>query len=251
MKYFNLARETTHFKDSLKNHEQLHSPAGKFLRHAIFGMNDGLVSTLALLAGFVGAFMTQNVIIIAGVVEMMAGAISMALGTYISTKSQIEFYMREVKKERDDLEKKPTIEKEHVKEIYYNKGFRGKELNLIVTRLTSNKKIWLDVLVQEELGLSQTKMENPFTAGVVMFFAFVFGAFIPLSSFIFVPMTHALPTAIISSLFVLFLAGAIKTHFTGRHWLKSGFEMFLVGALATGVAYYAGSAIATFANYLL
>ena len=89
-----------HSEKNHDKHEKLHAPVGKFLRHAIFGMNDGLVSTLALMAGLVGAAMGKEVIVIAGLAEMMAGAISMSLGTYISTKSQLEFYGEEIEKEK-------------------------------------------------------------------------------------------------------------------------------------------------------
>ena len=236
---------------TLDEHRQLHAPSGKFLRHAIFGMNDGLVSTIALLAGLVGAGIGADIIIIAGFAEMLSGAISMSLGTYISTKSQIEFYKREVKKEMDDMERLPAVEKNHVKEIYRRKGFDGVELDKIVDRITSSKKIWLDVLVTEELGLSSSKIENAVTSGIVMFFAFVFGCFIPLSSFMFVPGEFALKTAIVSSLAILFLAGAGKTHFTGKNWIKSGIEMVVIGSLATFVAYYAGQFISHFIGYLV
>ena len=236
---------------SLADHRELHEPAGKFLRHAIFGMNDGLVSVLALTAGLTGALLSKNVVIIAGVTEMIAGAISMSLGTYISTKSQIEFYKREVKREREDMERLPKLERSHVKEIYRGKGFSGAELEKIVDKLTSNKRIWLDVLVNEELGLSNSKMENAFAAGVVMFFAFIIGSLIPLSSFFLLPLDFALRAAFISSLAILFLAGASKTHFTGRNWIKSGFEMVIVGALATFIAYYAGHFISGVVTFLV
>lgn len=236
---------------SLADHKELHAPAGKFLRHAIFGMNDGLVSVLALTAGLTGALLSKNIVIIAGVTEMIAGAISMSLGTYISTKSQIEFYKREVKREKEDMERLPNLEKSHVREIYRRKGFSGAELESVVNKITSDKRIWLDVLVNEELGLNNSKMENAFSAGLVMFFAFIFGALIPLSSFFMLPSAFALKAAIISSLAVLFLAGAGKTHFTGRNWIKSGSEMVFVGALATFVAYYAGHFIGGVVAYLV
>lgn len=240
-----------HSEKNHDKHEKLHAPVGKFLRHAIFGMNDGLVSTLALMAGLVGAAMGKEVIVIAGLAEMMAGAISMSLGTYISTKSQLEFYGEEIEKEKKDLECSPQMEKEHVREIYRRKGFVGKELDNVVKRLTSNKKRWLNILVNEELGLNNSKMENAVIAGVVMFFAFIFGAFVPLSSFVFVPMGFALKTAMASSLLLLFFVGAGKTHFTGRSWIKSGFEMVLVGALATGVAYYLGEFVSRYVSVLI
>jgi len=232
-------------------HERLHAPVGKFLRHAIFGMNDRLVSTLALMAGLAGAAMGKEVIVIAGLAEMMAGAISMSLGTYISTKSQLEFYGEEIEKEKKDLDNSPQMEKEHVREIYRRKGFVGKELDRVVERLTSNKKRWLNILVNEELGLNNSKMESAWISGVVMFFAFIIGAFIPLSSFVFVPMSFALKAAITSSLLLLFFVGAGKTHFTGRSWIKSGFEMVFVGILATGVAYYLGDFVSGYVAYLI
>jgi VIT1/CCC1 family predicted Fe2+/Mn2+ transporter len=94
-------------------------------------------------------------------------------------------------------------------------------------------------------------MENAFIAGAVMFVAFMFGAFIPLSSFMFVPMEFALKTAVISSLAILFFAGAGKTHFTGRNWFKSGIEMVIVGAVATFVAFYVGNFIGEYISYLV
>tara|TARA_Y100000310_G_scaffold285479_1_gene308960 strand:+ start:5221 stop:5985 length:765 start_codon:yes stop_codon:yes gene_type:complete len=233
------------------HHYALHRPAGKFLRHAVFGMNDGLVSTLALVAGLVGAYMQRNVIIIAGLAEMFAGAISMSLGTYISTKSQIEYYKREITREKKELERLPKLEKEHVRRIYKEKGFSGRELDRIVEKLTSNKQVWLDVLVSEELGLSRSKIENAFVAGIVMFFAFLFGAFIPISPYLFVPIEFALKTAIVASLGVMFLAGAGKTYFTGRNWFRSGIEMVCVGAIATFVAFYVGQFISQFVKYIV
>ncbi len=232
-------------------HEKLHAPVGKFLRNAIFGMNDGLVSTLALMAGLAGAAMGKEVIVIAGLAEMIAGAISMSLGTYISTKSQLEFYGEEIEKEKKDLNESPGMEKDQVREIYRRKGFVGKDLDSVVERLTANKKRWLNILVNEELGLNNSKMENAWVSGIVMFFAFIFGAFVPLSSFVFVPLDFALKTAMASSLLLLFFVGAGKTHFTGSNWIKSGFEMVFVGILATGVAYYLGEFVSGYVSYLI
>ena len=224
-------------------HKGFYHPEGRFLRPAIFGMNDGIVSLLALAAGLVGASMGKEVVIVAGLAEMFAGAISMSIGTYISTKSQLEFYNMEVMREKRDLERMPAVEKEHVREIYRKRGFKGKELDIVVNRLTSNKKIWLDVLIEEELGLSKGDGARPVASSVVMFFAFLCGAFIPLSVFFFIPLEFALKTAVVSGLMLLFFVGAGKTYFTGKNWFRSGFEMVFVGSLATWASFYIGGFI--------
>ncbi len=222
-------------------HLDITKPAGFFLEPAIFGVNDGIVSILALIAGFIAATVETKLIIIGGLVEIFSGAISMAIGTYISTKSKLEFYENEIRQSQCNITTNPTLEKKHLIALYREKGFKGKELKHIVAKIMSNKKVWKQVVVQEELGLTEYRVSKPFIAGLVMFFSFVFASFIPLLPFFFHQGTPAFHISAFSGLLVLFFVGMARTYFTGKHPIRSGIEMVLIGGIATLIAYSIGT----------
>ena len=225
----------------------VHHPSGMLIRDAIFGVNDGIVSMLALIAGLSAALMTNKVIIISALAESFAGALSMAIGSYISTKSQVEFMTHELQDETRNIIKKPKMERAHLAEIYRNKGFRGKELEAIVNKIMSNKKVWGDVMQREELGFSASSMQNPVNGGIVMFFSFLIASVIPLWPFFFMGADHiAFLVALFNGSVLLFVVGIGKTYFTGRHPLRSGIEMVVVGGIATALAYAVGTYIPLF-----
>ena len=127
------------------------------VREIVFGFNDGSVSTLALLAGVTGGALARGQILVAGFSGVIAGAISMAIGAYISSKSEIEHHQSEIKREEQEIEEIPEVEREEIRQIYMKKAdFAEEELDMIVNRITSDKKIWLDSMMIEELGLLRT-----------------------------------------------------------------------------------------------
>ena len=162
-----------------------HKSSGMLIRDAIFGVNDGIVSMLALIAGLSAALMTTKVIIISAFAEAFAGALSMAVGTYISTKSQMEFLQHELGDENRSVVQRPRLERKHLIEIYRKKGFQGKELESIVDKIMSNPKVWKDVMQREELGFSPAILQNPIHSGFVMFIAFLIASMVPLVPYFF------------------------------------------------------------------
>jgi vacuolar iron transporter family protein len=220
---------------------QQQNNTGGFLKEAIFGINDGVVSMLALVASLTAASISNNIIIIAGLAEMFAGAISMGIGSYISTKSKMEFIQRQLQSEDRSIEKNPKTEKKHLIDIYKKKGFKGKELTNVVNKIMSNKKVWKDVMQREELGYSTKVLENPAQGGVVMFCAFLIASFIPLIPFFTQPISEiALLAGIFNGIILLFIVGLGKAHYTGRNKITSAFEMVFVGSIATVLAYGIG-----------
>ena len=216
------------------------------IRPLIFGINDGLVSTIALIAGLNGAFLSKTIIIIASFAEMFAGSISMALGEYISSKSQIEYYKGEILKERQRLIKCPEVEKKDLEEIYKRKGFSGNDLKTIVKVITSNKQRWLDVLTQEELGLIKKRFDNPKEVGLMMFFSYILGCLIPLLPYFFISNSIAFLVSACFSGFFIFFVGALKSFVTKKDWLTSGLEMLFIAVFASLAAYYIGNYIGNF-----
>lgn len=230
-----------------KKEEVNHNINGKYIRSLIFGFNDGTVSNLALVAGLSGAMLGNKVVILGGLADMIAGAISMGLGNYIATKSQVEFYRHEYQREKEEIKTLPKLEIKEIEEIYRKKGFKGKELAMVVKRITSDKKRWVNVMMEEEMGMTRRSIENPVAVGLMTFGAFLLAAAIPVLPFFVLPVKEALILASVTCMSLLFAVGVAKTHYTGRDWLRSGMEMVIIGAIATLASYYLGD---FFNNYL-
>ncbi len=218
---------------------ETHNKGGKYIRDIVFGANDGLVSILALVAGVAGGVSNNKIILLAGIAGTLAGAISMGIGSYISNKSQIDFFKSEIEIERKELEEEPERELEELREIYKKKGFKGKELEKIIKVISSNKEVMLDVMIKEELGLD-TDFNNPLKAGVLSGIYFIFGSLPPILPFLF-NLKHPLLIAIIASLTGLFILGALKTLVTRKNLFLLGLESVVIGGLAMLLTYYVGT----------
>ncbi|MEM0343734.1 MAG: VIT1/CCC1 transporter family protein [Thermoplasmata archaeon] len=212
------------------------------VREIVFGFNDGSISTLALLAGVTGGALTHGQAIVAGISGVVAGATSMGIGAYISSKSEIEHHMSEIERERREIESIPEVEREEILQIYRKKApFTEEELATIVGRITSDKDVWLDSMMKEELGLFEERFEKPSKLALVMFAAFLTGGLVPVIPFLVlnVPLT-ALVVASAVTFLSLFAIGVWKTTFTHKSWWKSGSEMVFIGVLATVIPYLIG-----------
>lgn len=227
-------------RKNLEEGEKWHKKTN--VREIVFGFNDGSISILALLAGVTGGALAQNQIIVAGISGVVAGAISMGIGAYISSKSEIEHHRSEITREMREIEQMPKVEREEVRQIYRKKAhFTEKELDIIVDRIASDKEAWLDTMMKEELGLFEERFERPTKLGFVMLIAFLAGGSIPIIPFfILQPPLSSLTAAAILTFASLFIVGLWKTTFTERYWLASGLEMVAVGVLATVVPYIIG-----------
>jgi predicted membrane protein (TIGR00267 family) len=226
--------------ENLEEGERWHKKVN--VREIVFGFNDGSISTLALLAGVTGGALARGHILIAGFSGVVAGAISMAIGAYISSKSEFEHHKSEIEREKREIEEVPEIEREEIRQIYMKKAdFSEEELSFIANRITGDKKTWLDSMMKEELGLFEERFENPLEVGLIMLAAFLVGGLVPIMPFLLLstPQTGLLAASFVT--FVsLFSIGVWKTTFTSKHWLLSGLEMVFVGILATVIPYLIG-----------
>lgn len=227
------------------------SKRSELIRPIIFGMNDALVSEIALIAGLSGAVLSSNIIILAGITEAVAGAISMSVGTYISSKSKVEYYEGEIDEEKTKMFLNPLLVKKEIEKIYKRKGFQGKDLKKIVDIICSNKKHCLKELVEGDLGLVKKRFDKPKKEAVAMGISYGVSSMFPLAPFFLISSSNILTqqNALILSLFitatVLFFAGVYKTKFTGRNWLKSGLEMVAIGLVTSGIGYLIGTLLAS------
>lgn len=232
---------------AIKQHQAMeHRTGGKYIRQFIFGTEDGLVGGLGLITGVFVATLNPSLVILAGIALMLTQAVSMGAGVYLSVKSQGEVYDRLLEKEKEEIRKVPAVEREEVRQIYKEHGFKGKELENIVKKITSNKKTWLSVMMTEEYGLSKKGLENPGIATLVMALSVMVGAFVPLVPYFFLTSTVAIIASIAATIVGLFLFGSVKTIFTKRNWVKSGMEMVVVGVAAAGAGYLIGNMFSLF-----
>jgi VIT1/CCC1 family predicted Fe2+/Mn2+ transporter len=227
-------------KRNLEDGERWHKKVN--VREIVFGFNDGSISTLALLSGVTGGALAHGQAVVAGIAGVVGGAISMAIGAYISSKSEIEHHKSEIEREKREIEEVPEVEREEIRQIYRKKApFTEDELDLVIGRITADKGVWLDSMIKEELGLFEERFERPTKLALIMFAAFLAGGLLPIVPFIAIMATQTSLLAAAAVVFVsLFLIGVWKTSFTDKNWLLSGGEMVLIGILATVIPYLIG-----------
>jgi vacuolar iron transporter family protein len=228
--------------------ESFHLEGGEIIRQVTFGLNDGVVSIFALLAGLVGAGQSSETILITLLAASVAGALSMAAGEYVSNKSEADFYRHEIEQERLEIELCPHIEREELTLIYRRKGFEGELLIEIVDTIVKDKGLWVKEMVAGELGVVDVEQEGGFKTSLVILFSFISGAAFPTLPYLLAgPMGLEAQSTFVAAtcvtVFGLFGAGAMKKYVTGVSWAKSGFEMLLVGFFAFIVSFLIGLAI--------
>ena len=215
--------------------------SGGNLRAAVFGVNDGLVSNASLILGVAGATADAKMILTSGVAGLLAGALSMAAGEYISMRSQRELFEYQIALEQAELEEYPEEETEELALIYHARGVPMAQARALAAELMKDPNHALDTLAREELGLNPDDLGSPWGAAISSFLAFTGGAIISLLPFLFGMAQGAVVTAALLSGVGLFAVGAVLSLFTGRHALLSGLRMVLIGGGAGAVTYLIGS----------
>src|SRR2546423_12474598 len=196
--------------------------AGGALRAAVFGVNDGLVSNILLILGVAGGTSNRNIILLAGLAGLLAGAFSMAAGEWVSVQSQRELYEREIAVEREELDAFPEEELEELILIYQAKGLAEEEATALATRIMRQPESALDTLTREELGLAPGDLGSPWVAATSSFAAFAVGALIPGLPFLAGAGTAAPVVAILFSAVTPFVVGAALAPPTRRTPLRGG-----------------------------
>ena len=223
-------------------HDHSHADvSGGWLRAAVFGAMDGLVSNTALVAGVAGGGVAPRAVVLSGVAGLIAGAISMALGEYTSVKTQNEQLDLEVAKERHELEVNPEGELAELVEMLRARGVDERLAHQVAVQLSRDPETALRLHIVAELGLSPEDKPSPRTAAVTSLLTFSLGALLPLLPYLFgVPLLWA---ALVCGGIGLVIAGALSSLFTPRPWWYAGLRQLLFGAIAAGATYAIGSAI--------
>jgi len=214
-------------------HMEPHLKESSSMRDFVFGYGDGVNTSLGIAAGVGGADVSSDIIILAALVAMFTGAKAMAVQNYLAVKSQRELLKSEIDREIWEIENKPEDEKQEIEDIYKAKGFSGKELEMVVNKIISDKKVWLDTMLTEELNLNLEIVGHPIKSALRMFGSFLVGGILPIIPFFFADGFTPLFIAIGISLSSSFIVGAVKSKMANISIIKGGIEM---AALGTGIA---------------
>lgn len=220
------------------------SVGGNALRAAVLGANDGLVSNMSLVMGIAGAAAENNTILLTGIAGLLAGAISMALGEWLSVQSSRELFMRQIALEAEELEASPEQEEMELALIYQAKGIDKEKSAEMAKRIISDKETALDTLVREELGIDKAELGgSSWEAAMTSFFLFAIGAIIPVFPFFFTNGSMAIYISLALGTIGLFGIGSATSLFTGRSVLFSGSRQVLFGLTAAAITYGVGHLI--------
>lgn len=213
------------------------------IRAAVFGINDGVVSNVALILGVAAAGSENSSVVLAGLAGTLAGAFSMGAGEYISVASQRDLMARQIDIERRELRDAPEEEQEELEAILRSKGLEPAQAKEVAAAIFKDPEKALETMVREELGLDPNDLGSPMGAAIPSFFAFCIGALLPLVPFLLSSgITAAVMSAVIAGT-VLAAVGALIGTLSGTGAFRSAFRMVALASVAAGVTIALGRAI--------
>ena len=223
------------------------------IREVVFGAQDGLVSTLAVVAAVAGATSDNRAVLIAGLASAMAGVFSMAVGEYMGSKSQDEIFDWHIADERAEVETRPREAEAEVAWLFMEEGMPADDAWTAAEIIGRHPESLLATMVAKELGLQYSVGDDtagsPFRGALFMGGSFAAGAVFPVLPFLFTEGIPALAAATALTGLVLFVIGAVKARWTARSWLVSGLEILSLAAVAGVAGYLFGSVLPTLLGF--
>jgi vacuolar iron transporter family protein len=220
-------------------HVEKHFTASESVRDVVIGMADGLTVPFALAAGLSAAVTSTDVIVTAGLAEVVAGAIAMGLGGYLAARTDAEHYAAEEQREHQEIDHLREREIEEVEQIFREYGLEGDALKSVVVAVASDRRRWVDFMMRFELGLERPDPKRAPISAVTIGGSYVVGGLIPLVPYMFTQnIGTALQISVAATALALLCFGAVKGHFTDVNKINPALQTVLVGGLAAGAAYW-------------
>ena len=233
-------------RDWLKQHleeERRESDLLGEIREALFGMQDGIVSTLAVASTVGGATGDRYAILVAGIASALAGVFSMAAGEYLSSKSQREIYIAQIDNEREEVRDRPQEAEAEVAYMLEQEGLSEAAARRVAAELAHEPGVLLKTMVEKELGLVIEEGRGALQGAIIMGASFGLAALVPLIPYVLLPVSIALYGSIAFSLIVMFAIGVVKSRWTKRNPIVSGAEIVVLAAVAGIAGYLFGSVL--------
>ncbi|MEK7591359.1 MAG: VIT1/CCC1 transporter family protein [Patescibacteria group bacterium] len=238
---------TPDIRKRLEQHrlEEIHGhKLGPFIQDIVYGGHDGIITTFAVVAGTAGADLPHYIVIILGLANLFADAVSMGAGAFLSLKSELDQYERLKKEELKEIDTDPEVEREEIREAYEKRGFRGQDLEHVVQVITASKDVWAETMMLEEHGLLRETSAKPLLHGIMTFLGFVIFGIVPLFPYLFrATAENRFVIAIIGTFAALALLGATRSFVTRERFVRGAVEILAIGALTATVAYGIGLAL--------
>lgn len=241
MKLFSKSAHPTQYTEHYHHtHIDPHQTSASGLSDIILGGQDGLVNVLGVILGVAAATSDPHLVLVAGLAATFAESVSMGAVAYTSTIADADYYDSELKRELRHIEQAPRLERDEIRQIYSEKGFKGDPLEHIVDIITANPDVWAAVMMAEEHQLTPVDRTQAWKAALVVGFSAIVGSLIPLIPFIFLPVGTSMWVSVIITAVVLFIVGFYKARRTVGHPGRSGLEMALIGTLSALVGFVVG-----------
>jgi VIT1/CCC1 family predicted Fe2+/Mn2+ transporter len=239
------ASRAAHDPAKIRKAAEQHGGTGsQYLGEMVYGGLDGIITTFAVVSGVAGAQLSPNIILILGAANLFADGFSMAVGSFLSTKSEQEYYQREKQRESWEVDHFPDGERAELIEMYRGQGYSEEDANTLVAIKSKDRDRWVRSMMIEELEMIEDT-SNPFYNALATLIAFIIAGSVPLIVFVLgiffpIPQQAGFPVSLVLSGLALFGLGAMKVLVTQNNPWRSGLEMMLVGGLAAAVAYLVG-----------
>ena len=220
------------------HHHEQHFGQSQVIRDVVLGAADGLTVPFALAAGLAGAVSSANIIVTAGLAEIVAGAIAMGLGGYLAARSESDHYASEYRREAREIVEIPHEERQEVAKVLAEYGLQGESLGRAVDAIAANPKKWVDFMMRFELGLERPSSKRAVTSAGTIGVAYLAGGLVPLVPYILADSIRtALAISVAVTLATLLVLGSVKGRLTGMAPLRSGVQTVIVGSAAAAVAF--------------
>lgn len=214
---------------------------GSLVREIVFGMEDGMVSTLGSITGIAIGSQDHYIVILAGCVIISVESISMGIGSYLSNRSEQDIDDARVHDEKKQIADRPEYEEEEMKAFFVRDGWPQELSAQMASAAATNPELMLTEMKYRELGITHMQQAvNPVHNAAAMFFAYIVGGLIPLFAYFILPVSYAMPISIVITLFGLFVLGGATTRFTKQSIWKAGLRMLVLGGLALAVGLLVG-----------
>jgi VIT1/CCC1 family predicted Fe2+/Mn2+ transporter len=210
------------------------------VRDVVFGLEDSLVSTLGTITGVAVGTHDAFIVILTGIVLVFVEAISMAAGSYLSSRSAADLYAERAKQDHARVLHERVSDLESLSELFRRKGFSKSEVTIALEAIGRERKVWLKEVARCEYRYVPNTSSTPVIAAFFMGGFYLLGGFFTFLPYVVLPMNLAIPSAIVITLVALFAVGVLKAKLTGTNPLRSGLEMFVVSTSAAAIGYGLG-----------
>jgi len=210
------------------------------IRSVVFGVEDGLLSTLGVMTGIAAGTNNKGVIILSGFVVVLVEALSMGAGTYLSSKSEKQAQEKLVREELERIKQNPEEERKELVKMYEKRGYHKSEIDRMVNHVMKDEKLLLEEMAHKELGIITGKTDNSIKSSLYMFFSYIIAGFIVVVPYVLPSVKAGIIVSIIIAALGLFLLGYYKGHLTDINKKKSGLEMLIIAIVVALAGYIIG-----------